>query len=81
MQTQTKIKKSYLSYLRKIKKITYFLVIFHILNLNLDNSNNMFRPIDITRDPFNLKAARVLKNGISPYYFIQYLILLTFIST
>lgn len=70
--------KKLLKLFEKNKKDYIFSGYFSYLNLNLDNSNNMFRPIDITRDPFNLKASRVLKNGISPYYFIQYLILLTF---
>lgn len=48
------------------------------LNLNLDNSNNMFRPIDITKEPFNIKNYEILQTGPYYYYFVQYICLVVF---
>lgn len=53
------------------------------LNFNIDNNKGMFRPIDITKYPFNInKNITVLKYILSKKYTISYIILLlTFIYT
>ena len=48
------------------------------LNLNLDNSRDMFRPIDITKEPFNVKNYKKLNTSPCYYYLIQYTLLAIF---
>ena len=45
-------------------------------NLNLDNYCNWFRPLDVTKEPFNYKKKKILYYNISLNYLIQYLILI-----
>ena len=45
-------------------------------NLNIDNFCNWFRPIDVTKDPFNYKNTKILYKNISFKFLIQYLILI-----
>lgn len=45
-------------------------------NLNIDNFCNWFRPIDITKEPFNYKNTKILYRNISFKFLIQYLILI-----
>lgn len=49
------------------------------LNLNIENSKNMFRPIDITKYPFSIdKKYKVIKKSIAKGITSKYLLLLVF---
>ena len=60
-------KRSYISQLLKLlasKKLDYiFYGYSSYSNLNLENTKNMFRPIDITKHPFNIKVHKIIDNS------------------
>lgn len=71
-----KIIKSCLEKCNKIKKNCIFYGFSTLINLNIDNSRNMFRPINISLYPFNIINFKIINKDISWYYFLKYLILL-----
>ena len=42
-------------------------------NLNINNTNNMFRPIDITKYPFNVKNTKIIYKNFSLKLILLYL--------
>ncbi len=70
--------KDILNLFKKHKKDFIFYGYSTFLNLNLDNSNKMFRPIDIRKEPFKIKNFKILSQGPYYYYLIQYIILAIF---
>tara|TARA_B100001093_G_C26843105_1_gene1021536 strand:- start:2317 stop:2907 length:591 start_codon:yes stop_codon:yes gene_type:complete len=65
---------------RKYNKKVLFCGYGSYLNLNLENHKSMFRPIDITRYPFNLEGNyTVIMERFSKSISIKYLILMLFI--
>lgn len=46
------------------------------VNLNLDNSKMMFRPINIEKYPFNVKNSKIINKNFAWYYLIKYILLL-----
>lgn len=76
-QTRKKIK-NILDLFSKKNKDYIFYGYTSYLNLNLDNSKNMFRPIDIRKEPFNIKNFKKLNTSPYYYYLIQYICLTIF---
>ena len=76
-QTRKKIK-DIIKLFNQNKKNFIFLGYKSVINLNLDNSKNMFRPIDLRKDPFDIKNYKVLSSGPYYYYLIQYILLIIF---
>ena len=51
-----------------------------LINLNIDNYNKMFRPIDITKYPFNVENNTILElSFLKKIYFIYIILLLFFL--
>jgi hypothetical protein len=50
------------------------------LNMNIDNFNNWFRPLDIKKEPFNFKIDKILYSNISKYFLTQYILFLGLIT-
>lgn len=46
-----------------------------LINLNISNSNNMFRPIDISKNPFNIEVDSVVKYNLDINYTLSIVIL------
>ena len=76
-QTRKKIK-NILNLFSKKNKDYIFYGYTAYLNLNLDNSKKMFRPIDIRKEPFNIKNFKKLNTSPYYYYLIQYICLAIF---
>ena len=49
-----------------------------LINLNIDNYNKMFRPIDITKYPFNIENNTILELSFLKKIYLIYIILLLF---
>jgi len=57
--------KSILDLIRKYKKDSIFIGYSSIVNININNTNNMFRPIDITKYPFNIENTKTIYKNVS----------------
>ena len=63
--------------LLKTKKLDYiFYGYSSYANLNLENTKNMFRPIDITKHPFNIKSDNIIDNSFEHKTLIVYILTL-----
>ena len=61
----------------KTKKLDYiFYGYSSYANLNLENTKNMFRPIDITKHPFNIKSDNIIDNSFEHKTLIVYILTL-----
>ena len=65
--------KSILNLIKRYKKDSIFIGYSSILNININNTNNMFRPIDITKYPFEVKNAKIIHKSISLKLLILYI--------
>jgi hypothetical protein len=72
--------KSLLNLLVSLKKNIIFEGYSSITNLNLENTKGMFRPIDITKYPFNIKNTKTIQTYLEYNTIIPYLLVLA-IST
>ena len=67
----------YINQLLKILKDKNLDYIFYgyssYTNLNLENTKNMFRPIDITKHPFNIKPNEIIDNSFEHKTLIIYI--------
>ena len=69
--------KNLLNYFKDKKKDVIFSGYTTIINANIDNSINMFRPIDITKYPFKIETHQVLKLKWNIYFLTIYFICLS----
>ena len=67
-----------LKFLKSINKPYIFEGYTSISNINLENTKNMFRPIDITKSPFNVKNTKTLQQYFEYKTIIIYIIALLF---
>lgn len=69
-----------LNKLKKNNRFKYLLIINDVSNLNLnhfDIPDGMYKPIDITKSPFNLMAKQVLQYSEKIYTLVYFVLLLT----
>ena len=69
--------KEILSYFKNKKKDVIFSGYTTIINANIDNSKNMFRPIDITKYPFAPYKFKVLQMKWNVYFTLIFIVCLS----
>jgi hypothetical protein len=69
-----------LDYFKKNNKDVIFVGYTTYINLNINNNNEMFRPIDITKYPFNVKNTKVIHKAVSIKLLILFVLCITTIT-
>lgn len=69
----------FINYIEKNKISAIFDGYSCYLNVNIDNHKNMFRPLDITKYPYEIKKYKTIKKNFSLNHTIKYILLLLFV--